>query len=735
VDIIAWLKQLFKKENINVNRLINISDSFVMPTREIFKENDEMLKLIETYKAEYKNILKDKKLLFSMDLTNNINDDIRMYGELIANVFMDDDEFSHTFKYKIKTFYKTIKLSLYSEDLSKLYLECTARLVALLEIFNERKLFMSKHKKDALLFAINNLTNAIVVFEAQRGAIQIEKENYLNNHATFNEKEHSGYERERKKFIQEKVKILNRVVPFIGKKLDSENLSDLIILERELEIYVYKNKDNVESLRDEVSKLDIHLCDDTYPLDMNIFDDILNLERQVLIFYYFGKDLISLDELVRIYENKFLFIIQMDKNKFIDAIDSGLSLEYDCYSKLCSRKFEIIMKGKNPVISELFMENSIDAIRYIFERCSIRHGNTTLVGPSPYLAKFVFAFDSTEAFLKYLDTGVVKIEENELILGSLENDNENFISGEVISRTSLSMLESIFEWNDFMPKISLYELVNINGLNPDTLYRSGRWDYHMNEREYKLYQLYQQASDYYKLPEGIKKIDGNNSIKKEEASVFENIVSYAKGKRLVLPDSLEVFHGRIFPTCSISDVVLNDNIRSVSMSLLGNVSENLIIPASLETIVDDILRQFVFEYEFVFGGGTDDHRWYTLNTIGFNALNTITFQDYENSKLLQNRESLRLLFADTLYIQKSKKTWKLKTKVKTLVLIEGNVEFVYTIDLSDLEWSLRPKNVSIKNENKISVENVVIDEFMALVESKVSYRLNGYKTLKNHSLL
>jgi len=698
VKIVDFFRNLFKKENININDLINISDSFVMPTRELFKENLEMLGLIETYKAEYKKVLSDKKLLFSMDLTNNINEDIRVYSELITNIFTKEESLEGATETKVKMFYKINKLNLYKEEISRLNEECTARLVALLELFNERKMFMSKHKKDALLFAINNLTSALVVFQAQRGAIEIEKENFLDKYTNLAmEHDNSNCDFVIKTFVEDKVNILNRVAPLIDKKLVSNDIRDILLLEFELEVFVYNNKSKVQKIKETIDEYFKIIDNEEGISKITVFDEIYDLERNALLYFYYGKNLIDIDDIYKLYELKLKYLINRGV-KLDLGLPDAINIEIECYKQIIFKKIEKITSGKNTIIEKNFGYNTRNAIKYIVDelKCEGQFDVENIL--TSHKLYFLFSFDYEDGFINHLNNSTI---------------TRDYFSYFV------NFYYSIFNWEESIPLTSLFEIIMLNNLDPK---------FYLDVNRFNLYKLYQTQLNYYKLPEGIKKISFTSENYKDD-NFMKKLVGSAEGKKLVLPDSLETFCGQLFLDGKIEDLVLNNNINSISMSLLGCTAEILNIPSSLEHITNDIERDYLLGFNFAWEYGDNRaasyRRWYYLNNVGFKKLNTIIFHDYENSKLLQNKNTLRLLFSDTLYIHKSINSCVLKTKIKTIILKDDKRNLECVIDISDLECPLIPENY-IKNG---AVENVIISRLISSVQSKVLHCLNNDNSL------
>lgn len=644
-----FIKNIFNKKEANINDIIKISDSFILPNRDIFKNNKEILTLIDKYKDEYNIILSNNKYILSMDLTNNINEKIRMYNALITNIFVDDkDIMEYSIKNKIQMFYKVNKLKMYDNVIKLLYLECMERLIALVEIYSKRKIFLSKNKKEALSFAINNLINALVVFEGQKRAIELEKENFLNKYAIpVFEFEEEIYEEEKQKFFENKIKELNIMLPIINKKFINNNISDILLLERQLEIYVYNNKNKSGKL---IERINNYFMQEEY-IEYNEIE-FRNLEAMVLIFYYYGKNIISDDILYKLYFLKFNYIINLENDKRDKYLSNSLDIEREMYLKIIERKIETILKGNNRVINNVFKLDSTRAIKDIIDE--LKDNNIFNYKKILYSNKLdlLFSFDTGYGFIKYLDS--IKVNKNDY------DDKIDFAS-------------EIFSWENKIPLSSIYKMLEVGALKKNQNYKSNL---------YEIYKLFQKNnfSINYRLPEGIKaiSIDPLLDIHESTDKMLDNLIEKCKRKIVVLPNSLKYFYGDLYKKNHLKGLELNDNIEFISEDVLKSAPvKKLIIPASLRHIFSS--RDFS-----VYSNS------YNRNKLFFEELDTIAFKDYENSKILYDKEMLKCILESTLYIKYFKKNVDghfginffdrvVMTNIKRIILQKDNKEQTFDV--------------------------------------------------------
>ena len=153
MKILNYLKNLFKISESNETGLINVSDSFILPSRKMIKKNTDALELLNQYKEEYNSIIFSKKYLTSEDLNSDfLYEYITMYDKLLTDMFLKYDSISVFNNIDLeKQFELEIyirKLKKYMNEILSLDMECQLRLIALKEIYRANKLFLSKSSKD-----------------------------------------------------------------------------------------------------------------------------------------------------------------------------------------------------------------------------------------------------------------------------------------------------------------------------------------------------------------------------------------------------------------------------------------------------------------------------------------------------------------------------------------------------------------------------------------------------------
>ncbi len=183
MGVFSFLKNLFKN-NSNIEGLILASSQIKIPNREDYKNNQEMLELIDKYKNNYKDLLYSNKFFSSVDLNSKeLFDDVKMYIDIYFNMNLSTNEFIENITIEEKLDYqiKSKKLKLYFNKIIDLEKETRLRLVALIELYTDIKVIMSKNKRNAISNEINNLTNILVAYENYKISIILKLNSYVKN--------------------------------------------------------------------------------------------------------------------------------------------------------------------------------------------------------------------------------------------------------------------------------------------------------------------------------------------------------------------------------------------------------------------------------------------------------------------------------------------------------------------------------------------------------------------------
>lgn len=331
MSIIKYLKNLFNKENNAY--LINGYVSFAIPKRAVL--NEKQIEILTTTKEEYLGLLKNN-IFTSLDLEiDDINEKREMYTKLLLNNMMSETKNNKVLSIKLKN---------YESDLINLRETLLIRLIALSEIVNQNR--FKRITRDAIINEIGKIQLSLVTIDSQIVSIHNEIEAYLNYPQI-------GLD------LDKRICDLEKLSEDIVKKCELCSKEVYIAyLERSLEIYCYKNKEEVSSLKDELDSLRCSEIDDN---NINLLKERINrLEKMYEIYYEFDRNTITKDDMYSLYEAK--FYIQAYDYSFTNYND----LEKEVYLDIISKKINTLLNGNSPYILHLIENEDKDkAIKLI----------------------------------------------------------------------------------------------------------------------------------------------------------------------------------------------------------------------------------------------------------------------------------------------------------------------------------------------------------------------------------
>ena len=346
MGVISWIKKkIFKEENFTI---VNISDTIKIPTRDFFKDDISKLNLIDNYKVKYLKVLSKKKLVTTLDLdSNNLKKDMVMVIDLLLhNIFLESDISSLA---REELLIQKLKLKLYYDEINNMYTNAVTRLIALKELYAKR--LVPRRNRMCLVEEINQLSNSLVIFLNQQSSIIKELKAYLalldisNNDIDI---PLLDYRYNKLLFISSN--IIN------NKDLDklSNIESKIAYIETILEKYTYQNKDEISRLRVELEEL-FNIPKDR-KIKNKLLEQVINLEKKFLMYYEYGTNLVTEEDINKIYQIKFdILVCDIDylRKSPIDKNDYG----FEYYKKIIFKKLETIILGKNDNFNKIIPIN------------------------------------------------------------------------------------------------------------------------------------------------------------------------------------------------------------------------------------------------------------------------------------------------------------------------------------------------------------------------------------------
>lgn len=690
------INKLFKKNNIN-HSIINMNDAFILPKRSDFIDNEEIINLIDNKKEYYNNLLRNKKVFFTMEFNKELKSDILTRIDIILNEFLKSEN------KRLDTRVFISKLMLYYNDLIIYEKEVISICISLKEIINE-KVFLSKGKKELLNNELNNLLNLLVILNSNKFAINTRINSYKTEYI-YEQHEFSDEELNKRYEYLCYLKDID-----INNNLDNnKKIIEIALIEKELEEYAYKNNDKIKDILN-----DINYMKDNQ-LIINIFDSkeekesynenkliIENDERYLLIFKEFGRNLISEEIVEYFYQEKFKVItFNIYKNYCIDKNDKG----YNYYLKIIEDKVNNILHFNNKKLDNYYhilntsnnkqKESIIKFYKVLLINCEKNYEELykTILKERLYLAFLLSIYDKEDLKDFY---------ENYMIYASLYNNYKYNYLNNIIS------LKSLFDINKIFDNSILGIGVNKNWLEIIQL--------EVLEEIYDNYDFYKKdrANLVYRIPEGIRNIDTRYGdlfswLNKFKYDIKKNIlvttITFSKAiEELYFPESLVTTEDSFFIDLPIRNIYINNNliIKELSHSHYFNI-HNIYINSKVENISESLFKR---------NGG----------------LRKIIFSDFTNSVYLNeylNKFIKSLIDYNDHYINDYKENSKIYVffKIDAIYLESNNNE--YKIDLTKME-----KYITIFDEEKLI--NSFKEYFVKEVKSVTGYDIEDNKLIRKN---
>ena len=247
MKLFNWLFKKEKESN-NVN-LVNLQDFIKMPSSSFYnKHNEEYQK----YYKEYTKVLKEKRSLTSVDIT--INEDVNLHINNITRLILELDKIldpvnNNAKRNNIDLKIIISKLKYYMIELNDYKDKLFIKWKVLKDI--NKKIFLSNNKRCAINERINSIINELVIVNSNMNAISLEISTYLNLIDASN------------------IKIIDNTIDFLTKryntlkeylhtlKIKNKNeditIENIVYMEILLEKYIVK-KDIIKYIKDNVGK-------------------------------------------------------------------------------------------------------------------------------------------------------------------------------------------------------------------------------------------------------------------------------------------------------------------------------------------------------------------------------------------------------------------------------------------------------------------------------------------------
>ena len=563
MSIIKYLKDLFNKENNAY--LINGYASFAIPKRDVL--NEKQIEILSTAKEEYLGLLKNN-IFTSLDLEiDDINDKREMYTKLLLNNMMSETKNNKVLSIKLKN---------YESDLINLRETLLIRLIALSEIVNQNR--FKRRTRDAIISEIGKIQLSLVTIDSQIVSIHNEIEAYL----TYPQEDLD---------LDKRIYNLEKLSEDIVEKCELSSKEVYIAyLERSLEIYCYKNKEEVSNLKDELDSL---RCSEINDNNINLLKERINsLEKKYKIYYEFDRNTITKEDMYSLYETK--FYMRAYDYSFRNCDD----LEKEVYLDIISKKINILLNGNSPYILHLIENEDKDKAIKLIQLVNIylrEKGQFDFeeILNNKYKLLLLLSLDYEEGLDDFFENTIIDLN-NDCVLNKYD-----IISKYAMPNVGRDLKGYLF----YDTKLSLSSIIKIfsfdtfNGISIYTF--KGLLNYLKN-----IYDCINPPGDVYVMPEGI--VYGTII-----SSLYDKLKKY---KTIIMPKSLKSIEFEVdnSSTPNYCDLVLQEGTESLmfdypDFSYYSTKFGNITIPSTLNKIDENISRY----------------------------ANNLIFEDYKNSEILK----------------------------------------------------------------------------------------------------
>ncbi len=680
-----------QKTRFITKELISLSSLAQVPTKDYFKDNNQILLLINLYKKEYLEILIKEKVLTSNELKSaELHNKLNMIHTLIEQNTLDDELFEKVIfdeEDKVKALVKIRKFAIYNERIKELEEEVIWRIIALKEIL--KKTFLNRQKKISIINEINNLTNIFVILMNQKETLKLCLNNYsLKCFDITKEKE----EEKEEIIISKRKEELNAYQKqAFGKVVYELNeLNDMAKVEIALEDYVYNYKEPTT----------LYLCDailvlrDSIELDFinkannfaKTYSKLLELENRCKIFYEFGKNIIDKDDIKKVYKLKFEILTCWENCKLIEPFVNTTTpkLELETYEEIIYALISAINNNKESGLSSIqteFKNYTFTILRLLKKELQTNGKYDALE-----ILKNKYKLNLLLAFSYPINIDVIKEIYKNIYVKKSDYPEVNFYEPE-------------FRWKDNL------SLETINELK---LMQNQKQDLGLYLFLKKYFQTNANNNIYYYLPEGLQKIGylmGLSEGKLKNPKQMKEIMKFVKyirqnmqGKIVILPKTLEIVLGDIVGDTELKELRLNSDLKifNFNFASVANV-ERIEIPANVIPLKYNFHKQ--------------------INS----SLKEIHFLDFDKSFFYENIENLRTVLSP--YIK--------ATPLEEYQIMDGTTkkEIIYELTIDRIiidfnkNWITLPKSACKIIEDDFSDffgEYVLIRYINDLITEKIS---------------
>lgn len=681
------LLNIFKKQKTGfvTKELISLSSLANVPTLDYFKDNNQVLLLINLRKKDYLEILIKEKVLTSSELkAQELHNKLKMIYTLIEQNTLGDELFEKVIfneEDKVKALIKLRKFAIYNEQIKDLEEEIVSRIIALKEIL--KKTFLNKQKRISIINEINNLTNIFVILMNQKETLRL----CLNTYGLkcFDITKEKDQEKEEKLIKMRKEELNAYQKQAFGKIVyELNDLNDMAQAEVALEDYVYNAKENGKKLREELNNI-------------NSIEEIEKLEKKYYLYYEFGKNIVTDEDLKNLYRLKFKYLTIY---KYVDGIPKLIEPFVDCITTKI--EMDIYVEKIYEIIDIL---NSKDNLSHLERRFNI--DSFTAINLLRLIKKELQVdgkYDAIEilrdkyklnilmAFADFINTKALReIYRNIYVLKS--------------NYPEVNFYEPEFGWNDYLPLETINELKLMQNQKKDI-------GLYLFLKKYS-YEYYSKNFEYY-LPEGLNKVDhllNNNQTPQEIHEIMhfmEILRQNMKNKVVIFPKTLKKEFGDLIGDIELRGLRLNEGLEFFYFDPDAKIKE-IVIPS---TIICFVMHQV------------------KVNT----SLETICFLDFDKSRFYDNVENLKNILKpyikitpyEKLYREKKQTDYLFELNIDQIIIYFSNGDYPRKIILKKDKCKIYLNGTSIN----VGIKIMGIDELIKYINYLIMKEIANHRIIK-----
>lgn len=642
--------RLFKKNNFKEYGLVNLQDLVSVPLDNFYREH---LNEYKRYYKEYSDVLGGKNSITSLDIILDEEIDINFYSNMITKLTLDlsyiinpINQSSHRNKFGFKVI--ALKLKFYQHEMENYRDNLCIKWKVLQDIL-DKKLFLLGGKRNAVKNEINNIIGKIVVLSNYIHAINLEIINYYEMMSLYELNDDFDY-------VNRKIKNLNDYLKVFNLKRNfKKTITDVVAMEIILEKYIVRNN-VIKSLEEEINDLNED------KINFEIVNILITKAKCI-------RDLFDREKgevwLKKLYEAKYNLLKSTYKKNITvkDSVFKYYSEEEIKYlTNYLQKDIDSIFRDDFENIKKVYQNNKRFVLHILKKIITNSQGKIILENLlyDNLALSFIFNIDNLDN-LRYL----------------FDNTRVNQYCGK--KKMSLANFAMMLYCQTSVKKEHYKAYVQ---KTQDTFKSYGDClkdaTKELDRNKYSSYMFfYKKILDDENVFYAFNLENKKNLLKGhfqsfEDYNEYLNICELFERNKVYFPESIRK-SDLYYPDCRISNLYLNDGLEELVCWAVGYIYQ-LFIPSSVQNI---------------------------KGVLG--SVSKFIFEDYENSKLFNDKEKFILFLTDIYKDQMEKLNAHRMIAPKKICLksLSDNKEFIYEIECAS--------NISLVKQAEMLYDKMVDD--------------------------